>query len=734
MNRSLCLSLVVTALVATARADWPMFIGDGDRTPPQQGLRLVDHLDDAPMLWELEHHMGVGKGLYPGHLKLARALGIDPFYGGASSPIVADGMVYVSYYRPDGKVPARVEPWRTVDDPEQYLPKWFFSVTANDILLAVDAETGEIRWEAVEMGKGHNRLGHKRGHWCVSPAVANGRVFSMGTAGLLYAYDAKSGKKLWETVAEPSLQAQRDEYLQSRRLCWKASEKSSLVVVGNKVIVPHGGLTAFNVRTGELCWQIENRILSEHATPVIWTHNRRDYLVVNDGRGSLRLIDSDNGAVLVTHEGLGEQIGTVNLTDDLIVLNSQSKKATDQKKNGLFGIYRLSSSGLDRLWTLPDKPAYRHCWTLDRGAERRAAIQNGRVYLVVGIDEDQLVVADVQTGRILSDQVIEHGQAPYPMEDRLLVYHDRAHTDPVRASWWSLADRDDPVPLHGQVGFGPRTITGYEVPLQWPYVDGRLYVRTLRGLACFDLRQPAETERNRTLRMAIPARVAGFSEDLMVTLVQRDGKLTHGGFRQSRRLHAVGVSEVRWDGRNLRGILRIDVNGYRQFDDYKVDAALDQHGVLTGTITRQIQAFRKPLERGGPITAISRQPNWMPFCTHVLQLHDAAIQQGGREGRLLLFVTVEDGTLKRMEAVADQTTQSRPVLEAEQLQLDRGRLTGVIRVCYRADQWAQPHSENGDSAAATYTIDAKLTESGKAGSYQGTYGITWCQTETLGSW
>ena len=64
-------------------------------------------------------------------------------------------------------------------------------------LLAVEAKTGKIKWERIEKGQGHNRQGHKRGHWCVSPAYADGRVFSMGTAGLLYAYDAASGREMW---------------------------------------------------------------------------------------------------------------------------------------------------------------------------------------------------------------------------------------------------------------------------------------------------------------------------------------------------------------------------------------------------------------------------------------------------------------------------------------------------------------------------------------------------------
>ncbi len=715
-----------------ACADWPMFIGDGDRTPAKTGQALVAHLDDAPISWTLKHHTGVGKGLYPGHLRLSREHGIEPFYGGASSPIVADGMVYVTYFKPDGKVPAAVRPWRTVDDPRELLPPWFFSVTADDVLLAVDARTGRVRWENVERGKGLNRLGHKRGHWCVSPAYADGCVYSMGTAGWLYAYDARTGRKLWETLAEPGLQRLREEYLESKELCWKASEKSSLVVAGGAVVVPHEGLTAFDAKTGQQRWAINQRVLSGHATPAIWRNAGRDYLLAGDARGNLRLIDAQNGEILWVQDGLEEQLGTLNLTGDLVVLNAGSQSADNKKQNGLLGVYRLSAAGIRRLWTLPDEPPHRHSWTLDRGAERRVAMQDGNVYLITGVQANRLVVAEAESGRLLFDQLVPGAHAPYLMEDRLLLYHDRAHTDPVRASWWSLADKNRPVPLHGSTGFGPRTITGYEVPIQWPYVGGFLYARTLDGLVCCDLREPEATPGNQTLLATIPAAIAGSRVDLHATFTQRDGHLTHGGLRESRRLHAIDTSKAVWDGRRLSGGIGIDVDGYRRFDPLEIDAVADKNGRLTGTIRSTLDAFGSPIPRSGKITALPREPHWMPPCTHVLQLDKAAIQQGGREGRLLLYLTVQAGQLERVEAFANQTTQARPVLVTNELTLADGRLTGTIKVRFRADEWAQPLTQSGDSAAGEYTIDARLAASGEVGEYRGNYGVKWLQSVPLG--
>ena len=644
--------LAIACLVRAAAAgdgDWPMFIGDGDQTPPQRGQQLVDHLDDATVAWKLDHHLGVGKGLYPDQLTTARAHGLEAFYGGTATPIVADGTVFVTYFKPDGKTPARREGWRTMPDEKlDLLPKWFFSVTADDILVAVDAQTGKIRWEVVEQGKGLNRLGHKRGHWAVAPAYRNGRVFSMGTAGRLYAYDAQSGRKLWEVVAEPALQQLREKYLQEQRLCWEAAEKSCLVAVDDVIVAPHGGLTAFGVESGAVRWQIDEQVLSPWATPVFWQHQGKTYLVANEGSGTVRLIDPADGRILWTLDGLGQQLGTVTVTGDVALLNAGSPKSQDKKANGLFAAYELSLQGAKKLWSLPDDAKYRHSWTMDRGAERRTAIQDGNVYLVVGLDkDDRLVVADVKTGRIKAEYPGLRCLAPYPMEHRLLLYSDRAHTDPVTASWWSLDAPDRPALLHGTTGFGPRTITGYELPIEWPYVDGRLYARTLDGLMAFDLRRPADSPANQTLHLTLPAAVTGTGGNLNATLTQRDGKLTHGGFREARRLHSIDTSRARWDGQRLTGTLGIDVTGFQQFSDYEIDATLTEGARLTGTITSRLEAFRKPIPLSGKVTAMEHQDWWMPPADHVLSLPEAAIQQGGLRGRLLLYIAEKDGGLDR---------------------------------------------------------------------------------------
>jgi len=725
--------LLACAFAAPAAlADWPSFVGDGDRTPPKQGVELVDDLNEAVLLWELDHHMGVGKGLYPGGLKAARARGIEPFYGGTASPIVAGGKVFVTTFKPNGEVPARREGWRTMGEENLgLLPGWFFSVTADDVLVAVDTKTGELAWEAIEKNKGLNRLGHKRNHWGVSPAYADGRVFSMGTAGWLYAYDAATGEKAWGTLAFPSQQQQLAEYKENRKLPWTHNEKMSLVTAAGKVIVPHGGnLTAFDQQTGEKAWTLAPKrgsLISKRATPVPWTHDGEDYLLTTDGTGTVRLIDAATGEATWELGGLGRQLGTINVTGDLAILNAGSKKSEDEKANGLFAAYRISPEGAERVWSLPDDERYRHSWTMDRGTERRAAIQDGRVYFVVGVKhEDRLVTVDAETGKILDEQSDRTLQSPYPIEDRLLVYDDRAHADPVTASWWSIENPDKPRRLHGPVGFGTRSITGYEVPIEWPYVDGVLYGRTMRGLAAWDLRKPAGDADSRTLHMEIPGDVLGHTNPLRANLNLRDGKLAGGGVAGARRQGAIDTSRAQWDGRRVTGDLLIDITGYGEPAAFDIAAAADDDGWLTGTIKSRFRGFDEPVPVKGPVVAMVHQ-GWMPRADHVLRLPEAAFQAGGAAGRLLLFIRLNDGKLAGVAGFADHTTKASPIVDDRGLTLEDGRLKGVVRVCYRPDEWTTPLVEQGTHAAAVYEIDAKLggRDGETLGAFEGRYGVDW---------
>ncbi len=729
------LALVALGLPSAAtgqppRGPWPQYIEDGDRTPPVEGLDLVDDLHAIRRAWVFERHMGVGKGLYPGNLRQSRRMGLEPFQGGASSPVIANGTVFVSYYKPDGQAPAKPKGWRTVSDPTEFLPDWFFSVTADDVLLAVDARTGKLLWERVDKGKGLNRLSHKRGHWGVSPACAEGVVFHLGSMGRLYATRIADGKRLWETATDPHLEKTRAEHIANRELCWDSEDRSSLVTAEGMVIVPRGRLHAYDAASGAHRWSTDRNVQSGYGTPSLWRHDGRTYLLANSGQGQVRLIDPRDGTLLWTQTGLGPFLGTLSVTGDRVILNGGTE--SDNQRDGLFAMYRLSLDGASKLWQLPDKPIYRHQWTKDAGPRQKVCLRDGLAYIPLslkrppkGLSRQRLIVADAQTGRIHTEAPFRSGRQgarPILLEDKILMIHDDAHSDPVSASWWTAGA--DARQLAGDMGFPHVAITAYCTPIVQPYADGRIVFRSLDGLVCYDLRKPADASA-RTIHLTIPDELAGPRGDLHVSLYTQAGQVTRGGIRGGSFIHNVDVSPLRWDGRRLTGRLGIDLPATRKSEYYRIDARADADGTLTGTVTLPAQALDEPIDLAGGIRTMTHQPAWQPPCDYVLWLEGAAFNRDRKAGRLLLFVTVRDGEVTRLDAWADRTTKTRPVVYPEKLELRDGTLHGTIVVRYRADEWTRPLTAGGPCAAGRYTFQARLVtgDHEDLGTYTGTYGI-----------
>ena len=143
-----------------------------------------------------------------------------PVGEGNSSPIVANGMVYLHV---------------KVKDKD----------TAESV-LAFDALTGEPKWEQTyEKAKFTPLFGAGPRS---TPCVSAGRLFTLGNTGVLAAWEAKTGKPIWSVDL-------LKEY-KVPNLFFGIS--TSPIVEGDKVIVMVGkgmAVAAFNVSDGKLAWK-----------------------------------------------------------------------------------------------------------------------------------------------------------------------------------------------------------------------------------------------------------------------------------------------------------------------------------------------------------------------------------------------------------------------------------------------------------------------------------------------
>jgi outer membrane protein assembly factor BamB len=116
-----------------------------------------------------------------------------------------------------------------------------------EVLSALDAASGKVLWRTAyaapfQMSPATRRHGPGPKS---TPTVANGRIFTLGMTNIVTAFDAATGKQLWQ---KPATKAQPIYHT-----------GMSPVVDGNEMIVHVGGpgeaaLTAFDVATGAVRW------------------------------------------------------------------------------------------------------------------------------------------------------------------------------------------------------------------------------------------------------------------------------------------------------------------------------------------------------------------------------------------------------------------------------------------------------------------------------------------------
>lgn len=507
--------LVAARLAAgDAPQPWPQANGPfGNFVAPRYGHELVEDLEDARTVWTSEEaELGYAKTSVSGFFGQRANWPGHP--GAANSLIAAEGMIFASSFRPAGETWQETKAQQLAKfTPEQQAKiRRALSIDADDITVAIDMATGKTAWKRIEAGRGFFRGMGKRGGWGVSPVYHDGAVISLGTTGRLYAYDARTGATRWEA----DLGATHRAWEEQKRRCLAAkigpedSAHASLVAAEGVVVVPlfdgvDMTLRGVDARTGATRWEVP-AANAKTATPALWRHGDRTYVLcaTHGGcdyrNGRLRLIDPRDGKVLWTVERLGNNHFSLAPSERHVLVNIGSSAADKGAPLMRFACYRLSPEGATRAWEMPDAPEFQHEGRYEASDWRKHLIRDGRVYFysrAPGAASGTLYtfsILDEATGAILhqrpgrgAEDALVNCQF-YLIEDRILQIPDAAHAERFSLRLW----RDDPKRLEPLgAAWRPHVgVTAYNVYMEFPYADGRIYVRTIEGtVRCYDLRR-----------------------------------------------------------------------------------------------------------------------------------------------------------------------------------------------------------------------------------------------------
>lgn len=234
--RALCVVSIVCLSVHGFASDWPRFLGPGGTgISPDTGINKAWNEKAPKELWRLP-------------------LTDD----GHAGPAVADGKLYIVDHK-----------------------------GANDIVRALDLNTGKEVWTFEYPEDGKSNHGFAR----ATPAIDNGKVYTLSRSGLVHCLAAADGKKVWSRNIVTDFKGKVPKWM----------IVMSPVVDGDKLIVAPGGpnalVVALNKNTGETIWAGGGSDKLSYATPVIATIGGKKQYVIFSGASVLG-VDPENGKVL----------------------------------------------------------------------------------------------------------------------------------------------------------------------------------------------------------------------------------------------------------------------------------------------------------------------------------------------------------------------------------------------------------------------------------------------------
>lgn len=498
-------------------ATWPYFLGPiGGGMAGQAATTPTAAPADFILRWRGEA-IDIGQSLgsinrfmriYPNSLNIRTA-------SGGASPVLAGGKIYVSYFRPSPQFPpapgvgpenvtrtlgAFIEQAAQHRKPMQMTPEtapravlekhW---IGADDVMLCLDAATGQTLWQTVLPARGWNLQHHKAGPFNMSPAVADGRAFAIGMGTDLHAFDAVDGRHLWSRqLGGPSIDRVRmdGQGIQNTHL------SATVIALPGVVVAPQGGTwRGFDSATGAQRWN--STLPAAYATLAVWRDGERHVLLGNSG--GITAIDAADGKELwcaglgtgegkvakVMSQGRGHGPNGITVLGDQMLAYVEERDAADTKGESVRSFlmsWRLGREAARPLWRVSIPPV---------NGEHVPVVMHDR-WVVVG-GGDRIQVRDLGTGALVAEKegpCPKNGGYLQAMGDLLLVREDGTHGHPdfhfyrvaVDGVITLLTTAAPFIPMGGGT-------SSYHHPIYYPLGDGRLFLRMADGIYCYDTRQ-----------------------------------------------------------------------------------------------------------------------------------------------------------------------------------------------------------------------------------------------------
>lgn len=250
-----------------------------------------------------------------------------------------------------------------------------------DNIWCLNAADGKVIWQHRYPIARYNKM-HEGGP-AATPAVHDGRVFSLARDGRLFALDAADGKPVWTKDLAKELGVREPD--------WAFS--GSPVVAEGKLLIDVGRVLALDPKTGKVLWKTDD-FGAAYSTPVPFTRQGRKLLATFPRKG-LTILDFSTGVVIAQY-GWRTDYG-VNAATPIIVPGSAGKPDRIFVTSGYnTGCAMLEFDGKDLRVAWENREI--------RGQMATPVLIGDHLY---GFDENQLKCVAVATGEAVWSRDVE---------------------------------------------------------------------------------------------------------------------------------------------------------------------------------------------------------------------------------------------------------------------------------------------------------------------------------------
>jgi outer membrane protein assembly factor BamB len=333
-----------------------------------------------------------------------------------------------------------------------------FQDGANETVVCWDAETGKEYWRHSYDRFYENSYGNGPRS---TPSVDGDFVYTVGGTGMMHCLKVSTGNPKGEVVWSKDLMKD----FGAKPPTWGVS--FSPLIEGDRIFIMPGGkagnsIAALDKRTGALLWKKLDD-LAGYSSPIAATiHNERQVLFFTGDR--LVSVRPDNGELLWEFPW---------------VLQQQTNIATPIVEEN----YVFISSGYGKGCAMLEIDKQGAVWSAIAVYENNrmrnhfsTCVRHGN--FVYGFDDTILVCMDIRTGKVhWKERGFDKGSVLL-VKDHLIVYGANGQLALAEANSKEFAEK-------ARFQFSPQRRSCWSVPV---VSDGRLYVRDLEKLVCYDVK------------------------------------------------------------------------------------------------------------------------------------------------------------------------------------------------------------------------------------------------------